>query len=258
MAKGARSGPRRYGRRKPQEGQDEAGAAPRTEEVRGNAATEWIKSLVIAAVLFLVLKAFLIQTFVITSGSMETTLLVGDFLVVNRVALGSPIPFTGLRIPGYSAPHRWDVIVFDPPHEEGMKLVKRLVGMPGDTLAMKDQVLYVNGKAQDEPWVHTTDAPDDAAPEMAWQRDYLAPGVDPATYHPTRDNWGPLVVPPDRYFMMGDNRENSYDSRYWGMLERWRLDGRAEVIYFSYDKQSYKPFPWIREIRWGRIGSGIH
>jgi len=102
------------------------------------------------------------------------------------------------------------------------------------------------------------DVPDESHPWMQWQMDVLQAGVDPATYRPTRDNWGPIVIPEDRYFMLGDNRERSLDSRYWGLLEGWRLEGRAEFIYFSYNRDSYRPFPAIREVRWGRIASGIH
>ncbi len=243
---------------------DERGNADKTaaeggsaESPKGNALVEWIKSLAIAAVLFLVLRTFLVQTFVITSGSMEDTLLVGDMLMVNRVAIGSRVPFTGLRVPGYSGPRRFDILVFDPPHEETLKLVKRLVGLPGDTLQMRNRVLYINGVAQDEPYLKHDDVPDDVHPWMSWQRDYLAPGVDRNTYAPTRDTWGPIVIPEDRYFMMGDNRETSLDSRYWGLLEGWRLEGRAMFIYFSYNKESYRPFPWLREVRWSRIGDGI-
>jgi signal peptidase I len=228
------------------------------EEQEENPLVEWTKSLVIAAVLFLILRTFLVQTFVITSGSMEDTLLVGDMLVVNRAAMGSTIPFTGIRIPGYSEPHRWDVLVFDPPHEETLKLVKRLVGMPGDTLRMEDAVLYINGEPQEEPYIKHQDVPDETHPWMTWQRDYLVDTVDASTYKPTRDNWGPLVIPAGHYMMLGDNRETSLDSRYWGLLERWRLEGRAVFTYFSYNKESYRPFPWIREVRWGRIGHGIH
>lgn len=227
------------------------------EEPEENVLVEWTKSFAIAAILFLVLRTFLVQTFVITSGSMENTLLVGDMLVVNRAAMGSRIPLTDVRIPGYSEPRRGDVIVFDPPHEETLKLVKRLIGMPGDTLRMEDRVLYVNGERRDEPYVRHTDVADESHPWMTWQRDYLPATVDPATYTPTRDNWGPLVIPAGRYFMLGDNRETSLDSRYWGLLERWRLEGRAVFTYFSYNKESYRPFPWIREVRWGRIGDRI-
>jgi signal peptidase I len=227
-------------------------------EEKPNGAVEWAKSIAIAVVLFLFLRTFIVQTFVITSGSMEETLLVGDMLVVNRAAIGTRVLGSGLRIPGYSRPERGDVLVFDPPHEETLKLIKRLVGMPGDTLEMRSRTLYVNGVPQDEPYVHHSGVPDGPAPEMSWQRDHVLAGVDPRAYSPTRDNWGPLVIPGDRYFMLGDNREASYDSRYWGLLEGWRLEGRAVFKYYSYNKGSYRPFPWIREVRWGRIGRGIH
>ena len=222
-----------------------------------NTVVEWAKSIVIAVLLFVFLRSFLVQTFVITSGSMEETLLVGDMLLVNRASIGSHIPLTNLRIPGYSSPKRLDVLVFDPPHEETLKLVKRLVGMPGDTLRMRDRVLYLNDKALDEPYLKHSDVSDEMHPWMEWQSQFLLPGTDPLTYAPTRDNWGPLVIPEDRYFMMGDNRESSLDSRYWGLLEGWRLEGRAVFTYFSYNKESYRPFPWLREIRVGRIGRAI-
>ncbi len=238
-------------------GRTRARAGGGEQEGNENVLLEWTKSFVIAAVLFLILRTFLVQTFVITSGSMEDTLLVGDMLVVNRAAMGSHIPFTRVRIPGYSEPRRGDVLVFDPPHEETLKLVKRLVGLPGDTLRMVDRVLYVNGEPRDEPYVRHTDVPDETHPWMSWQRDYLAPRVNPSTYRPTRDDWGPIVIPEEHYFMLGDNRETSLDSRYWGLLEGWRLEGRAVFTYFSYNKESYRPFPWLREVRWDRIGDGI-
>ncbi len=246
----AKSGKRDQGKRDAKQG---------GERKQENALVEWTKSIVIAVILFLIIKTFLLHTFVIISGSMEETLLVGDMLVVNRAALGSRIPGTQMRVPGYSRPKRGDVIVFDPPHEEDMKLVKRLIGLPGDTLEMRRKVLYINGEPQDEPYVqHLDSSGDDRHPWMTWQRDFLGPSVIPETYSPTRDNWGPIVVPEERFFMMGDNRDTSLDSRYWGFLERWRLEGRAVFLYFSYDKESLKPFPWITDIRWGRIVSGIH
>ena len=222
-----------------------------------NSVVEWTKSIVIAVVLFLVLRTFLVQTFVITSGSMEETLLVGDMLVVNRAAIGSRVPGTPLRIPGYSSVDHGDVLVFDPPHEETLKLIKRLVGMPGDRLEMRNRVLYRNGESVDEPYSIHSDVPDEMHPWMGWQRDHLAPGIDAVTYAPTRDNWGPIIVPDEHYFMLGDNREKSFDSRYWGLLEAWRLEGRAVFTYYSYNKDSFRPFPAIREVRWRRIGRGI-
>ncbi|MEM7415983.1 MAG: signal peptidase I [Gemmatimonadota bacterium] len=222
-----------------------------------NSLAEWGKSIAVAVALFLFLRTFLVQTFVITSGSMEATLLVGDMLLVNRVAIGSRIPGTSVRIPGYSTPERGDVLVFDPPHEPDLMLIKRLVGVPGDTLEMRERVLYLNGVAQDEPYVVHDGPGDDVHPWMVWQRDHLIGDGDPVTYAPTRDNWGPLEIPEDRYFMLGDNREHSLDSRYWGLLEGWRLEGRAVFTYYSYNKDSYRPLPALREVRWGRIGRGI-
>jgi signal peptidase I len=228
------------------------------EEERPSAAAEWIRSIVITVVLLVIIRTFFIQTFVITSGSMEDTLLVGDFLMVDRVAMGTRIPGTQARTPGYSSPRRWDVLVFDPAHEDRMKLVKRVVGMPGDILEMREKQLYLNGEPQDEPWVKWNDPDgDDEHPWMLWQRDHLAPGVDRNGYRPTRDNWGPLVVPQDHYFMLGDNRDFSLDSRYWGLIERWRLEGRALFFYYSYDRDSPTPFRFIREARWERIGNRI-
>ncbi len=226
--------------------------APEGGETRPGGPGEWLKSFVIAVAIFLVIRFFLFQTFVITSGSMENTLLVGDFLVVNRAAIGSRVPLTDIRIPGYSEPRRGDILVFDPPHEDTLILVKRLVGMPGDTLEMRDKVLFLNGEAQDEPYVVRTNQPDYSAREMLWQRDVLLGGPSD-DYRPSRDTWGPIVIPSDRYFMLGDNRDTSLDGRTWGLLEPWRFEGRAVAIYFSYNRGSFLPFPWLREVRWGRI-----
>ena len=220
---------------------------------------EWAKSLLVAGVLFLVIRTFILQTFVITSGSMEDALLVGDFLIANRAAVGVRIPGTQFRIPGYSSVRRGDVLVFDPPHEPDLKLVKRLIGVPRDTVSMTDGVLTLNGQVQDEPYVKHVDPAGDRPDDgwMSWQAEHLVDSVSKSTYRPTRDNWGPLVIPEDRYFMLGDNRDTSLDSRYWGLLEGWRLEGRASVIYFSYNKGSFRPFPWLREVRLGRVFSRI-
>jgi signal peptidase I len=224
---------------------------------KGSALVEWIKSLAIAAILFLVLRTFLVQTFVITSGSMEDTLLVGDMLVANRLAIGARIPGTQVHIPGYSEPRRGDVMIFDPHHEVGMKLAKRIAGLPGDTLQMRDGVLIVNGGELSEPYVKRSSLPDQVHPDFEWQRDYLLPSVDAATYTPTMRTWGPIVVPAEHYFMMGDNRDESFDSRYWGPLAGWRLEARVSFLYFSYNSESYRPFPAVREVRWDRVGRGL-
>ncbi len=251
---GLRSGAKRgrtKGAAKPKD-RGRGGAAAESDQARSGGLGEWIKSLIVAFAIFLVIRFFLFQTFVITSGSMENTLLVGDFLIVNRAAIGSRVPLTDLRIPGYSEPRRGDILVFDPPHEDTLILVKRLVGMPGDTLEMQDKMLLLNGEPMDEPYVVRTNQPDYSAPDMLWQRDILLGGPRD-DYRPSRDNWGPIVIPPDRYFMLGDNRDTSLDGRTWGLLEPWRFEGRAVAIYFSYNRGSFLPFPWLREVRWGRI-----
>lgn len=222
-----------------------------------NATVEWTKSVLMAVALFLFIRTFLMQTYVITSGSMENTLLVGDMLVVNRLAIGSRIPGTGIRIPGYSEPRRGDVLVFDPHHEVDMMLVKRLMGLPGDTLEMRNGALFLNDEPLDEPYLNEHRGQDDRSPDMAWQREHLVAGVDRESYSPSRHHWGPIVVPDGYYLMLGDNRDQSLDSRYWGLLETWRVEGRVLFTYFSYNRESYRPFPAIREIRWGRIGRGL-
>jgi len=239
---------------------DRSGRTPKGDADKGarpGGATEWLRSLGVALLLFFVLRTFIVQTFVITSGSMEDTLLVGDMLLVNRAAMGSQVPLVGWRIPGYAEPQWGDILVFDPPHEETLMLIKRLIGLPGDTLEMRDRVLFRNGDRVDEPYLKHDAIDDESHPWMTWQHEHLLPGADRSTYAPTRDNWGPLLIPEGHYFMLGDNRERSLDSRYWGLLERWRLEGRAVFTYFSYNRDSYRPFPAIREVRWGRIGRGI-
>ncbi|MCY4398390.1 MAG: signal peptidase I [Gemmatimonadetes bacterium] len=242
-------------KRKPGKGGGGAPKAPRKERSRAGL-TEWIRSLAWAAVGFLFIRIFLLETYVIDSGSMEGTLLVGDFLAVNKLAIGPGIPFTDIRLPGYSEPRRGDILVFDPHHEEDMIIVKRVIGMPGDTVEMRDKVLYVNGERRDEPYVVTIGARDVHDPQMLWQREFLV-GGSMDDYRPTWDSWGPLAIPADRYLMLGDNRDDSIDSRLWGFLEGWRFRGRVALIYFSYDRDSFRPFPWITEVRGSRIGDRV-
>jgi len=222
---------------------------------RPSKALEWVKSLAIAIVIFLVLRTFLIEAFRIPSGSMENTLLIGDFLFVNKALYGAEIPFTGVRLPAFRDPRRNDLVIFQSVEEAHLTVVKRLIGMPGDTLAMDDNRLQVNGKAADEPWVIRTDPlSDHEDPKMrGWQVRYLTRDRDPRFYRPTLKNWGPIVVPPDSFFVMGDNRDNSYDSRYWGFLGRDRIRGRPLIVYFSYDPDGVLPLPMITAVRWGRL-----
>lgn len=216
---------------------------------------EWAKTLLFALVIFLILRSFLIESFVISSGSMEHTLLVGDFLLVNKTVFGSPVPFTSGRVPGYREPVRGEIIVFRADHAPGLDLVKRLAGVPGDTLSMRDGVLHLNGELRDEPYVvHDSSVPDAHHPDMNWQRSFLVEGVEAPSYRPTRDDWGPLIVPPERYFMLGDNREHSLDSRFWGFVERKKVKGKPFFVYYSYDKIALEPFRFITAVRLGRLG----
>ncbi len=217
---------------------------------------DWFRTLLFAAIIFGVFRTFLLATFVITSGSMEDTLLVGDFLLVNKVGLGTRVPGTSLRIPGYAEPKRNDIIVFRADHAPGLDIVKRTVGIPGDTLHMTGGVLHRNGAPVDEPCVRhdprIPDAGDDT--QMSWQLEHLVSSTVREDYHPTRDNWGPLVIPDERYFMLGDNREYSLDSRFWGLVERKKMRGRPVFIYYSYDREALKPVRFLSAMRPGRIG----
>jgi signal peptidase I len=220
-----------------------------------HSAWEWLKSLGVALVIWFVLRTFLVEAFRIPSSSMEGTLLVGDFLFVNKALYGAEVPLIHTRLPAFRDPRRGDIVVFDSKTEPGVNVVKRLVGVPGDTLQMKHSILWRNGVAQLETYAeHVDSLADTSAPEMRdWQVDYLLPSVNKANYHPTRDNWGPLVVR-GGYFVMGDNRDNSYDSRYWGFVDRKVIRGRPLFIYYSFDHDSWRALPFLTAIRWGRIG----
>lgn len=233
------------------------------DESRGSISTgrwmwEWAKVIGIALMLFFVIQTFLVAAFKIPTGSMEKTLMVGDFLLVNKAVYGAEIPLTHTRLPAFSPPERGDVIVFLPPHDPTKNFVKRLVGMPGDTLEMRGKILYLNGEPQAEPYVrHIDPLTDPEDPRMLWQLPYLVDDVDPRRYTPSRDHWGPLVVPPGKYFALGDNRDLSDDSRYWGFVEARAIKGQPLFVYYSFEHQIAEPFSWVTGVRWQRIGDLI-
>ena len=220
---------------------------------------EGVKAISTAIVLFLVIRTFIVEAFKIPTGSMENTLLVGDFLLVNKAVYGAEIPISRTRLPALQDPGRHDVVVFLPPHDPAKNYVKRIVGVGGDTLEMRDKVLYVNGVLEMEPYVrHIDPFTDPADVRMRWQHGFLAdPARDPREYRPTRDNWGPLVVPAGRFFALGDNRDNSEDSRYWGFLDATAIRGRPIFVYYSFARDPLDPFSWLTDIRWTRIGELI-
>ncbi len=218
---------------------------------------DWAKSIVVALVVWFFLRTFLVEAFRIPSGSMENTLLIGDFLFVNKALYGAEVPLIHARLPAVREPQRDDILVFDSVEEEGLKVVKRLIGMPGDTLSMEAGQLFRNGQRVDEPYVVHGDArrsedPIQRAKMREWQMPHLALR-DTASYQPDLQDWGPIVVPADSFFMMGDNRDSSYDGRYWGFLPRSNVRGRPLVVYFSYDQNSWKSLPFVTAVRWGRI-----
>ncbi|HXT47743.1 MAG TPA: signal peptidase I, partial [Gemmatimonadaceae bacterium] len=169
---------------------------------------EWSKIIIFAVALFVIIRTFGVEAYKIPSGSMENTLLVGDFLLVNKALYGAEVPFTNVHLPALRSPRRGDVIVFQYPLEPQISYVKRLIGLPGDTVEMRDGMLLLNGRAQAERYViHSqpnSDQPDD---EFRWQNPYLVRTAEASDgYHPSRNTWGPLIVPEKSYFVLGDNR----------------------------------------------------
>ena len=218
------------------------------------------------AIVFFLLRPFVVQAYHVPTGSMEKTIFIGDFLLVNKLAYGgvSPheIPFTDFelphfRMPGYDSPARGDIVVFEPPFEAPADYVKRCVAVGGDTVEMRDKVLYINHKPQNETYVHHADPRIRGqanrlfgVSNFSWQYDYLTGEKKEELgghYNPTRDNFGPLVVPEGKYFCLGDNRDLSSDSRFWGFVDRELIKGRPVLIHFSWDKKGSLP-------RFDRIG----
>ncbi len=220
---------------------------------------EWTKSMTTALLLFFLVRSFLVEAFKIPSGSMERTLLVGDFLLVNKLVYGAEVPFTRTRLPAMHAPQRGEVIVFQWPVDRTVDFVKRVVGLPGDTVGMVNGVLQRNGHAQREAYIsHTEPGSDPGGQEFRWQRDFLVRGAQAAaSYHPSRNNWGPLVVPPAHLFVLGDNRDNSLDSRYWGFVADSLVRGRPILVYFSYEPDSASSTAFLTKVRWHRLGTRV-
>jgi signal peptidase I len=233
--------------------------ATRAEKAKGSPATrvstqtsarrvvvEYIKAIGLAVLLALVIRQFIVQAFRIPTGSMEKTLLVGDFLFVDKFVYGAKTPdrihipllnvtlvdhLPVLKLPALRQPRQGDVIVFQFPQDPTQDYIKRCVAVPGDTVQVREGLLYVNGQLYE--------------PHSWHDRDKLVHGA------PQNMNYGPTVVPPGHIFMMGDNRYNSFDSRFWGPLDERLIRGRALFIYWSWDADRMRP-------RLGRIGRIIH
>ena len=174
------------------------------------------------------LRSFL-QAYKIPSGAMEPTLLAGDHILAKRIG---------------KTPSRGDVVIY---RSKGFSVVKRVVALGGDTVAMREGTLFVNRASVPERYARQPSEPDLVAPEFSWQRQFLPKGLDSSRYQPTLSTWGPLVVPPRQYFILGDNRGESADSRYYGFVPSDSINQVPTLVYFSRDPES-------GSIRWGRIG----
>jgi signal peptidase I len=250
------------------------GAAPAVDAE--GSAWEWLKSIGAAILLFFVIRTFIITAYSIPSESMEETLLVGDYLMANNALFGATIPFTDVKLPAVRDPRRGEIVVFRPTYNEPqIDVVKRVIGTPGDTLQMANGTLFRNGQRVTEAYARYEQGYDEPIdmegfglmdpnirPEAYGAKNHLSlllPAVDPRQYRPSRNNWGPLVVPAGHYWLMGDNRDHSLDSRYMGPIPRRTIRGKPLFIYYSFDKQDADAsFPrFVTAARWRRIGDGI-
>lgn len=222
----------------------------------GKQVLEWVRAAAWALGIWLVLSTFLVQAYFIPSPSMETTLLVGDVLFVNKFLFGAKVPLIDAHLPAVREPRHGDIVVFISPIEDST-LVKRLIGLPGDTLQMRAGVLYRNGKALEEPYAQSLEPENTLDPgTRAEMRALQLPhylGPDAASYLPDVHEWGPLLVPRDSLWMMGDNRDHSRDARFWGFVPRKNVRGTPIIIYYSWDAGSYRPLPFFTATRWGRL-----
>lgn len=202
---------------------------------------EYTEAIAIAIFLALFIRAFVVQAFKIPSGSMKTTLLIGDHILVNKFVYGIRLPIVNKELIHFGNPKRRDIVVFQYPVDPSKDFIKRVIGVPGDTVRIHDKKVYVNEQPLDEPYAVFSD-----------------PSVYPASVS-TRDNMGPIVVPPDSLFVMGDNRDESYDSRFWKFVKLNDLRGEAFIIYWSWNQDGELSLTSSESyVRWNRIGKLLH
>lgn len=194
---------------------------------------EYAESIAIAVLLALVIRTYLVQAFKIPSGSMEDTLAIGDHLLVSKFIYGTKIPFVDKRVLTVRDPSQGDVIVFEYPEDPSKDFIKRVIGVPGDVVEGKEKKVYVNGKPYENPH------------EVHKEKDIIPKEMNP------RDTFGPITVPANSYFVMGDNRDRSYDSRFWKFVRRDQIKGLAFIKYWSWDRDKLMP-------RFGNIGRLIN
>ena len=208
-------------------------AADSLNPKRKSTIREYIEAILIALLLALFIRTFIVQAFKIPSGSMENTLLIGDHILVNKFIYGVKNPFNGNTWIPFSNPERRDIVVFKYPVNPDQDYIKRVVGVAGDIIEIKNKKVYVNGVAQDEKYAIFRDNK-----------------ILPANVQ-SRDNLGPITVPEHSLFVMGDNRDNSYDSRFWKFVDLKAVKGKAFILYWSWDKENFS-------VRWDRIGDLVH
>jgi signal peptidase I len=218
----------------------------------------WIKSIALALVLWFIIQAFLVKSYRIDSGSMEPTLYENDFLFINKAVYGARVPFTQWRTPKLRDPRRGELIVLRGIEPDSLTIVKRVIGIAGDTLRMSNDSLFRNGRYVEEPYAQLVDPTAEMPPMQRqiarrWQLPQLVDGAVNGEHLPGLRNWGPFVVPDDHLFAMGDNRDASHDGRAWGFLPRSHVIGHPLFIYYSYDPQAWRPLPFVTAIRWGRF-----
>ncbi len=200
---------------------------------RRSAIKEWSEAIIIAILIALFIRTFVVQAFKIPSGSMKPTLKVGDHLLVNKFTYGVKLPFTRKTLVPIDDPERGEIVVFTYPVDRTKDFIKRVVGVAGDTIEIRDKKIYLNNAPYDDGHGVYTD-------EL----------IFPAAIQP-RDNFGPVTVPAGHIFVMGDNRDQSYDSRFWGFVDLKDVLGKAFIIYWSWDKST-------RAVRWSRMGMVLH
>lgn len=202
---------------------------------------EYTEAIVIALILALIIRTFVIQAFKIPSGSMLPTLQIGDHLLVNKFIYGVKVPFSGKVLIPFKSPKSSDIIVFKFPQDPKLDYIKRVIAVGGDTVESRDKVIYIN----DQPFEDKYGAHLD--------NNLIGPGMGP------RDNFGPINVPEGKVFVMGDNRDNSFDSRFWGFVDQKAILGKALIIYWSWDvNKPLLSLDRFTSIRWNRIGDIIH
>ena len=194
-----------------------------TDDWKKSTLREYFESIVIAVILALFVRTFVVQAFKIPTGSMENNLLIGDHLLVNKLVFGPSESGAERALLPMAPVRRLDIVVFKYPEEPERDFIKRVIGLPGETVELRAKKVYINGQPLDESYVHFLEGPG-----------HPAEGVE-ITSIDVRERYGPVTVPPDQYFVMGDNRDNSQDSRYWGFLRRDYIKGKALVIYWSYE-----------------------